>query len=285
MTALGLVLVGLVGTMDHVTGYELSFSIFYLLPIALVSWYSHRGIGLLLSGVCALVWLLADYTAGRSYSHWLLPFWNATVRLGFFTLTTHLLSELKKHLRYEETLARTDQLTLMLNGRAFRTDSSRLLRLAARHRHPVTLGYIDLDHFKAVNDERGHSEGDAVLQSVAATLARCVRDTDVVGRLGGDEFGILMPEIDDAGAQAAFARIHGELSETARDRGWPIGFSIGVAVFPCAPATIDEALRVADSLMYRMKREGKNGVVCEVQGVDAENLRKHWIRDDVEMKA
>jgi diguanylate cyclase (GGDEF)-like protein len=265
VTALGLALVGLVGAADVLTGNELGFSIFYLLPIMLVTWYAQKWIGINLCVISAMVWLFVDYTSGHVLSSWMIPVWNAMVRLGFFLLITYLLSELKDHLRLEEILAKIDDLTQVLNARAFKDISYRLFQLAARHYHPTVLGYIDLDNFKAVNDGLGHSEGDRVLQTVASTLTQCVRATDVVGRLGGDEFAILMPEISYAGAQVVFARIHEALVQDAADRGWPIGFSIGVAVFPKGPPTIDEALKIADHLMYRVKQGGKNNILYEEQ--------------------
>jgi diguanylate cyclase (GGDEF)-like protein len=265
VTALGLALVGLVGSIDLLTGNELSFSIFYLLPIMLVTWYAQKWAGNILCGISAIVWLFVDYASGHVFSYWMIPVWNAMVRLGFFLMITYLLSELKNHLRLEETLAKTDDLTQVLNTRAFKDISGKLFQLASRHYHSITLGYIDLDNFKAVNDRLGHSEGDRVLKTVARTLTRSVRATDVVGRLGGDEFAVLMPEISYAGAQVVFARIHEELAQDATDHGWPIGYSIGVAVFPKNPPTIDEALKLADHLMYRVKQEGKNDVIYEEQ--------------------
>lgn len=263
VTALGFALVGLVGTIDHLTGYELSFSIFYLLPIVLVTWFVKQRTGFILCGTSAIVWLLVDHTSGHIYSHPMIPIWNAAVRLGFFLVTAYLLGELKTRLRHEEALSKTDHLTQVSNARAFKEVSHRLLQLAVRHRHPAVLGYIDFDNFKAVNDGSGHSEGDRVLQTVASILTRSVRGTDVLGRLGGDEFAVLMPEIGYAAAQTAFARIHQELVEEAAARGWPVGFSIGVAVFPSVPSTIDEALKIAEALMYRAKKAGKNMVIYE----------------------
>lgn len=258
-----LVLMASVAALDHLTGVELSFSVFYLLPIVLVSWYSPRWQGYLFCGAAASVWLLIDYASSHTYSNELIPFWNAAVRLSFFLVTATLLNELKDRLKIEKAMAKTDGLTGILNARAFKELSGGYLELAARHRHPAALGYIDVDNFKAVNDSLGHSEGDRVLKAVATALTRCVRTTDVVGRLGGDEFAVYLPETDQAGARVMFARIHEELKLAAGNGGWPIGFSVGVAVFSAVPAAIDDALRIADSLMYRVKKAGKNNLIFE----------------------
>jgi len=263
VTGLGLILVLLVGILDYFSGFDLSFSVFYLAPILLVTWYAPRLAGYVMCGISAMAGLSVDITAGRVYSIWFIPVWNAAVRLGFFLVTAFLLGELKIRLQREETLARMDSLTQVYNAGAFKDITDRLLKLAARHNHPSVLGFIDLDNFKVVNDAAGHSAGDLVLQAVAKTLVRCVRSTDVVGRLGGDEFAVFMPEIDLDGARHAFDKIHHDLMREAVERNLSIGFSIGVAVFPDSPSSVDKALGLADRLMYRVKKSGKNQVRYE----------------------
>lgn len=261
----GLLLLAGVAALDLATGYELSFSIFYLLPIVLITWYLRTGTGYAFCVAAALIWLLVDSISNHPYSNGLIPIWNTGVRLCFFLVTTSLLAELKIHLEHERNMAKTDGLTGLFNARAFKELSASFLELAARHRHSVALGYIDVDNFKTVNDSLGHSEGDQVLKAVASALAGCVRATDIVGRLGGDEFAVFLPETDAAGARQLFGRMHEELLKTAANGGWPIGFSVGVAVFGDAPAAIDDALKVADGLMYRVKKSGKNNLAYQEQ--------------------
>jgi len=263
VTILSLLVIGLIGVLDYFTGYELSFSIFYLVPILFATWYGREWAAYAMCVISAIVWLLVDYFSGNTYSHWIIPVWNAFVRLAFFLIVTNLQSKLRTRLGYEEALARTDQLTQVLNAHAFKETAYRLLQLARRHHHSAVLGYIDLDDFKAINDSLGHSEGDLVLKAVSGILRQGLRGTDVVGRLGGDEFAVFMPEIGYLDARAAFDRIHEKLLQEASAENWPIGISIGVAVFPRAPADIDEAIRVADHLMYRVKGSGKNKVFYE----------------------
>lgn len=263
VSVFGLCLLAAVAALDHYTGDELSFSIFYLLPILLVTWCARRWVGFLFCFFAATTWLLVDYASSHSYSNGLIPVWNSGVRLIFFLLTATLLGELKSLLEKEKLLAKTDGLTKVNNARAFKESSSRLLELAARYSHPVVVGYIDLDNFKTVNDDFGHSEGDRVLKAVANTLVKTVRATDVVGRLGGDEFAVFLPETDSDGAHLMFARIHEALQSSATQGGWPIGFSIGVALFFELPASIDDALKVADDLMYRVKKAGKNTLIYQ----------------------
>jgi len=265
VVVLALGLAGLFGMLDHVTGYEFSFSIFYLVPIALASWFGGRRAGLLLCFASVAIWFTVDTTSGHVYSVPAVRFWNAGVRLGFFVVTSSLLASLHTHLRAEERLARFDGLTGMLNGRAFRESCAGLIELAARHRRPLALGYVDLDDFKVVNDKLGHAEGDRVLQGVAQEIVSRLRETDVVGRLGGDEFAILLPATDGEGAETLFAGVRARLAERIAREGWPVGLSVGVVAFEGEIPTLHEALHEADALMYEVKRGGKNRVAVRHQ--------------------
>lgn len=257
-------LIPAIGLLDHVTGSEISFSIFYLAPISLASWSLGRVSGQMLAILSAIVWLAVDYTAGNVYSHSLIPLWNGGVRLGFFSIITHLLATLHKSLEREKELARADSLTGLMNTRAFTEHASQFLALAARHGRPTVVGYIDLDNFKTLNDSLGHSEGDRVLKSVAEALRGSFRRSDLLARLGGDEFAVLLPDADFATAQSAFSKSRKHVLEVIASHGWPIGISIGVAVFERVPATVDDALRAADALMYRVKAQGKNETLYEL---------------------
>lgn len=251
------------GAIDHFTGYEVSSSIFYLAPIFIASWYVGQRSGLLLCILSAVTWLVVDYTSGHSYTHSAVPFWNSMVRFGFFVIAVRLLATLKAHMALEENLSRADGLTGIMNARAFKEIIESLFHLAARRNHPMTLAYIDLDSFKTVNDTLGHSEGDRVLRTVADTLSRAVRASDFVARLGGDEFAVLLPETDLRGARATFDKIREQLLQLSKGANWPIGYSIGVAVFRRAPLSADHAIKLADKLMYRVKDSGKNRVLFE----------------------
>lgn len=251
----------LVGVVDTVTGYELSLSVFYLGPIALAAWYGNGRIGALLCVLSAVTWFVADHQAGRSYSIALIPFWNALVRLGFFTITAALLRSVRSHLAVERRLARTDNLTGLFNARAFREISQRQLELARRHRRPIALAYFDLDNFKTINDELGHAGGDRVLQRVGQVLSARLRESDAAGRMGGDEFAVLLPDTGSEGAERLFDEIHRQLLGEFRKERWPTGASVGVIVFADEPPELEEAIRLADGLMYEVKRTGKNSML------------------------
>jgi len=255
--------VAFIGAVDYLTGYELSFSIFYLAPTALAAWYVGRPAGFLVATVSAATWLLMDWASEHPYSHRFFPFWNTAVRYGFFAITAHLLTTMQQNLDREQKMARQDGLTTLMNGRAFLETAQILFNLAKRHGHATVVGYIDLDNFKQVNDTSGHSEGDRLLRTIATILMQSVRRTDFVGRLGGDEFAILLPETSRQGAEKVFADLRERILQNVSAAGWPVTFSMGVAVFKKPPPTVDEAVRLADEIMYRVKSMGKNRILFE----------------------
>jgi diguanylate cyclase (GGDEF)-like protein len=256
-------MVSVIGTLDYLTGSEISFSIFYLVPIGIAAWHGTRKLALWMAVVSAIVWLVTDLSAEHTYRSAIIPCWNATVRLGFFVVVSHLLSSQRNQLRRETESARIDQLTGIKNTKGFLSETQMLWDLATRHGHTSGLAYIDVDNFKDVNDNYGHGEGDAVLTAVAAALADSVRTTDIVGRLGGDEFALFLPETSSEGAAYVLQRVQERVIQLAGERGWPIALSVGVMVVRPPYPPLAQALRAADELMYRAKRAGKNRVVIE----------------------
>lgn len=258
-----LLLLIVVAAMDYVSGDELSFSIFYLIPVAVSAWYAGRRSGMVACLVCAATWFAVERSSGQVYSHAAIPYWNAAVRLGFFLIVTQLLARLRLALSTQTSLAQRDGLTDIMNARAFRMNYPALARLSLRQRQPMALAFLDVDGFKGVNDTLGHGVGDQLLKTVAATLVARLRASDLVARLGGDEFVLLLPATDLAGARTFFARIRESLLEVAEQNGWPIGFSIGVAVFHSPPTDATAASNHADQLMYQVKQSGKNNILFE----------------------
>ena len=256
----GLAMAILLGCVDFLSGFEFSFSLFYLVPISLVSWYIGRRAGLIVSIASAILWQTANYLAGEAYTNPLVPLWNTVTRLGFYLIVTLLLSELRHLWEQEKAISRTDFLTGALNTRSFyELAASELLR-ARRNQRPFTVVYLDLDNFKAINDCSGHSAGDACLRTVASSIQSTLRATDVLARLGGDEFAILMIDADNRGAQQLVPRLKQALETEMIRAGWQVTFSIGALTCVDIPASVDELLKLADQLMYRVKNNGKNGV-------------------------
>lgn len=182
------------------------------------------------------------------------------MRFAFLAFSTELLATLRRRLSEEAALARRDALTGVLNTRAFLERLEYSVALSRREPRPNTLAYIDLDDFKQVNDSYGHGRGDELLRAVGQTLSESTRATDSVARVGGDEFAILFPDTDSVGPSDVLDKLRGRLEQTLANQGVAVTCSIGAVTFPQPPASVHEAMRVADEMMYAVKRRGKHAV-------------------------
>ncbi len=162
-----------------------------------------------------------------------------------------------------ERLSITDGLTQVHNHRYFQDRLREEFRRAQRYDDPLSLILLDLDHFKAFNDEHGHQVGDIVLCDVAAALQRSVRETDLLARYGGEEFAILLPRTPLAGALTVAERVWRELGTllTGPQKTLRVTASLGVSAFPHhAVNSADQLVRSADQALYRAKSEGRNRI-------------------------
>ncbi len=255
-----------VGGVDYATGHELSMSLFYLGPVAVAGWYAGRSPGIVIAVLSCASWYIADRAAGHQYSHPAIPIWNALIRFGFFVVTGLLLTALRKSLLGQQHLARTDALTGLVGRRPFEDRLAHDLALAQRRSAALTLAYIDLDDFKAVNDSRRHAEGDRVLRMVGEVLMSEVRGSDTGARLGGDEFALIFPDTDPDGARNVIARVRSGLQAALGASDPPITSSIGVVTSLDPTSSPQGLLAAADALMYEVKRGGKGDVSFRVLG-------------------
>lgn len=162
-------------------------------------------------------------------------------------------------------LAQEDPLTGLFNARAYYEAADRMLVLAARTGAPCAAIFVDLDHFKRINDTWGHEAGDAVLRQASACLAGHLRVTDLLGRIGGEEFAILLPDTDLPGAlhlAEKLRRALEALQPEIGDRRLRVTASLGVALREPRHRTLHDLQREADQAMYQAKAEGRNRVTC-----------------------
>ena len=260
VVAASLVVLATLAFIDYGTGRELSFSVFYLLPIAMCAWGAGRTAGILMSCLSAAVWFVIDSRLGGVYSMAWIPWWNMLVRLAFFVTFTVTLSALRRVLRRVSELAQLDGLTNVANSRAFQHQLDQQLDLSARYAYPVTLAYIDIDRFKQVNDTLGHVVGDTVLATVAATMKANLRKVDIIGRLGGDEFGVALPHTDAAQALTALEKVRDYVRTEMHTHAWPVTLSIGAVTTTDGRAEAEALLHAADDLMYEVKKSGRDAI-------------------------
>jgi diguanylate cyclase (GGDEF)-like protein len=155
------------------------------------------------------------------------------------------------------SLALADDLTGLYNRRAFLTLASQQLKLSRRNAQGLLLFFVDVDNLKHVNDSFGHHEGDLAILRVADTLEDCFRDSDIIARIGGDEFVVLALETSGESQEAILSRLETGLeASNARESRYRVSLSVGVAKFdPKHPVSLGDLVSIADRMMYAEKRE------------------------------
>ncbi len=178
--------------------------------------------------------------------------------------------------------AATDPKTGLANMRHFNAAMGQGLERAERAERPLSLLVCDLDYLRNINNTYGHQAGDTVLVGIADLLRRSLREQDLAGRFGGEEFVILLPDTPAVDARDVAERLRLELEATRFDVGHPDGpigatMSIGVATYPYDGQTHEELMREADLAVYTAKRNGRNQIV--VAGRDSRELAAEWARE------
>jgi diguanylate cyclase (GGDEF)-like protein len=169
-----------------------------------------------------------------------------------------LRAQLLERERGLEELAYNDELTRLYNRRFLGRQLSALVRSATRHDRPLSIVLVDIDRFKAVNDSHGHARGDAVLARVAHRLQRVLREEDYAGRWGGEEFLVLLPDVEEDGAQASAERLRASVANRPV-AGLRVTVSAGCATWGAGESP-DDLLRRADAALYAAKRGGRDQV-------------------------
>jgi len=257
------VLTGILSVLDWVTGRDVSFLIFYLVPIGLASWYVSSRWGIAVALSCGVVWYMEDVMGREAIPSVFLLTWNLTTKGVFLIVISRLFYRLKLAMDREARTARTDPLTGVANRRVLFDVMEHEIGGMGRNRAPLSLAFVDLDNFKAVNDSMGHDAGDEVLRAVVRGIKSALRGMDLVARVGGDEFVILLPGTNaDAAAEVADRVRQAVLDELAAGQ-WPCNLSMGLITCATPPCDPDELLSRADKLMYQAKKSGKGRTVQE----------------------
>lgn len=171
-----------------------------------------------------------------------------------------------KHLFAQlEELATTDALTGVPNRRSFLERATGEFSRAKRNRHDMSILMIDVDHFKAINDRHGHAAGDQVLRHIAQACNGALRGSDILGRIGGEEFAALLPEADGATAGLVADRLRRAVVNIASETGatrTPVSVSIGIATSQLCAESLETIMANADTALYQAKQDGRNRAVA-----------------------
>jgi diguanylate cyclase (GGDEF)-like protein len=242
----------LIALFDQLTGTRVSFVALYVIPVGLLSWNFGRPGGHGSALVAAAAELAADTWTPMGDPAALIA-WNAGSVLVLSWIVAEVLTRLHRALDEQRELARTDSLTGVANGRQFREAAEVEIERVTRYGGTFTVAFLDVDHFKEVNDMLGHGTGDQLLREIAQELTSRLRRVDLVARFGGDEFIMLLPETDREAARVALEKVRESIGELARGYGIRARASIGSVTFLKPPASVDEMLRRADAAMYSAK--------------------------------
>ena len=258
----------MVALLDFATGSEVKIYPFYFLPIALAASGIGRRSAFLTSLLCTILWFAANFLSSTQYSApWISPIsspwiwlWNSAIQAIAFMVVATLVSQLHESLQHERDYARADNLTGLLNARAFHERAPELIGLCRRESQPMVIAYIDLDHFKQVNDTQGHQRGNEIICIAARIIQSNLRTTDLLARYGGDEFVALLPNSSTEAARETLDRLRASIESSMRSERCHVTVSIGAVAFEHVPNSLEEVIGAADDAMYAVKHSGKNRV-------------------------
>jgi len=244
-------LLAVVSGLDVAMGSSVQLTAAYIFGPIVTAWCVTRRDGALMAVLTAIISTIVHASSG-SVSLQPLPF-AATllIRIVTFSVLVLLVSQVRVTTERYEHLSARDALTGLLNRGALCERLEAEIVRSQRYRVPISILFADVDDFKGVNDRLGHPEGDRFLVDIAGALSGGLRPTDLIGRMGGDEFAVVLPETEREGAEALLTRLHERLGELEKRYG--TGLSVGLAAFDVAPESCEQALASADVAMYAVK--------------------------------
>lgn len=250
---------------EYEIGYEASLAPLYLIPVILPSWTMGLRAGIVLAFVESTALTASSLLAGRSYPAAWIPVWNVLIRGTAYSVVAYLVAALRAQLDEVQRLAGTDSLTGALNRKAFFQAVRKEMERATRTAKPFSIAYVDVDDFKKINDRFGHGTGDELLRAFVSSCARHLRSSDSIGRVGGDEFALLLPETDATTCIDILTRLV-SLWNTTSWNGHRMTLSVGALTCLRPSHDIEQVVQLADKLMYEVKRAGKGSMRHVVHG-------------------
>jgi diguanylate cyclase (GGDEF)-like protein len=262
---LGMVTLVVVAVAQLVLDPALPMDLLYVVPVMAVAAAGGRRPGLVAAALAALLGAAVETRLGAAYDHPAYAVLAFGLALLVYASAAWFAAEVTTAAVREREQALTDPLTGLGNRRYFEGVAEHELNRSRRYGRPLALAYVDIDRFKQVNDEQGHAAGDALLRCIAAELPLGLRRSDVVARIGGDEFAILLPETPATGAETALRKLRERLQTMCEDAGYDVEFSVGIATCEDGSTTVKALLGAADATMYAAKRTGAGLVVGDAR--------------------
>ncbi len=260
--AFGAAFIAAIAAVDWATGAAVSVAPLYVVGVMGVTWLGSRRHGFLIAALAAAESLGAHALASGGVAG--TEVWNAATSLAVLVVVVVLVDALRHALIEQRDRATVDPLTGAMNRRAFHLVAERERVRAGRTGNAVTLAYFDLDDFKGVNDRLGHEAGDRLLRVFAAAVRAGIRGSDVLCRMGGDEFVLLLPDTDARDAVVVVDRVRKLLAQCCESEDTTVTVSAGIGTYRFPPSSVDAMLAGADELMYQAKARGGDTVVGSV---------------------
>ncbi|HEY3323949.1 MAG TPA: GGDEF domain-containing protein [Planctomycetota bacterium] len=254
------VILVLLGAAACAFGPQPALTFFLIIPVLVLAAAGETAAGICFSFVVAALWLWTDLAPGPGRISLTVALWTDLARLAFLLVIVVETAKLHETFENQRALAPIDALTGLQNTQLFLETLRIEAERCRRHKRHLTLACIELNDFKALTEERGRKECDAVLKEVGNILRNAVRIEDVAARLGAQQFAVLLVEAAPESASAVLLRIRNKLEEAMQSHQWQVTFSIGAAVFQAPPASTDEILRETAKLMAIAKAAGKNAL-------------------------
>jgi len=244
-----------------VTGSETRLYPLYFIPITIAGSRLGKIEAMVVAQFCTVGWLIANLFDGTYFSsawYWVI---NTLAQWCAFSFVAYLVAKLHAMTLKVEEEARVDALTGIPNIRGFNEHAIRLLELCHREEAPIVIAYIDLDNFKRVNDIQGHKRGNEVLKIAAQVMRSKLRSADLLGRVGGDEFVVMLPHAAVDKAAETLERIRAAIEVAMRSENCEVTASLGAVAYDAAPRDLGFATETADKILLQAKHLGKNKVV------------------------
>lgn len=254
-TIAGAVLLAVVAVLIGVVS-SASMVLLLIFPVALLAWFggvwAGRAGALIGAGVQAALgslWATTPESAG-------LDGLGFVVTAATLLLLAEAIPPLRESARHHREQSQRDPLTGLGNRRYFRELAAVELHRTRRYRRPLSLIYLDVDGFERVNEKEGYAAGDAILSAMGTVLTSSFRASDVVARIAGDEFALMLPETSGQGAQVVAQKLRERLADAVKGTGRPITFSVAIIGFEDGAVSLDPVLQQADAAMLEAKRAG-----------------------------